>query len=384
MSCIRFHFPARRVWALVACEIVLLCCGPSRLLADDIEKTQPSSEAEQLDALFRGYYEEGTFHGAVLIQRAGSVVYQRAWGQRAPDGKQALTLDSAFYIASLSKQFTSMAVMMLEQAGRLSYSDKLATFFPDFPVYARRVSLHHLLTHTAGVADYYRLLRNVPEGFENQHAYELLKAQPKLGFEPGSAYEYSNGGYLLLAMVIEKVSGMSYAAFLKSRIFDPLEMKRSFVYEESTPEIANRAVGMTASGRVDDYRLLTTGAGGIFSTVGDLAKWDEALHGNKLVSADRLERAFRKTPLAAGRTSHYGYGWWIQRLEGRKIVSHRGSRSGYRANIRRDLSRRETVIMLTNMGGPVARVALEKSVERILQAAHSRPADGSPGNTELF
>jgi CubicO group peptidase (beta-lactamase class C family) len=349
--------------------IVLLWCGQS--LSGELDGRPAGSVAEQLDALFRGEHEARRFNGVVLVKRGTQVIYQKAWGQRGPDGKQPLTLDSAFYLASLAKPFTAMAVMILEQDGKLSYSDKLTKFFPDFPAYGHSVTVHQLLSHTSGVANYYRLMKSVPDGLGNQRVFQLLRAQPRLDFEPGTAYAYSNGGYVLLAMIIEKISGESYAAFLKRRIFDPLGMKRSLVYEKSTPPIANRAVGMTPGLTADDYRLLTTGPGGVYSTVADLAKWDDALQNNKLVSAERLDRAFTPVRLNGGKNSNYGYGWSIQWLDGRRIVRHKGSRNGYRSSIRRDFEREETVIMLTNAGGPVIRGLQAMSVDKILATAHS-------------
>jgi len=322
---------------------------------------------ERIEALMRHCHEHGMLNGVVLVKANGETVYEKAWGLADLRDGRALDTDTAFYLASVSKQFTAMGAMLLVERGKLSYDSKLSEFFPEFPDYADEVTVHHLMTHTSGIPDHFDLLQDVPDGLTNAQVLETLVAVPELEFEPGSRFSYSNGGYVLLSMIVAKASRKPYHEFMADNVFKPLGMKRTLVYDESRPEIANRAVGFNATGDLDDYGILTTGAGGIYSTLGDLSKWDDALYGERLVGSETLERAFSATTLSDGTESNYGYGWGVETRDGRKIVAHSGGLNGYRTFVARDLEKRNSVILLTNMGGTINLGQLAESVAAVLE-----------------
>ncbi len=256
----------------------------------------------------RKSHEQGMFFGTLLVAEQGEIVYSGAFGYANRETKEPLSVDSVFYLASLSKQFTAMGVLLLEQQERLSLQDSLAKFFPEFPDYAKRVEIRHLLTHTSGIPDHFRLGAYEP-GLTNEEVLALLARQPELDFEPGERFSYSNGGYVLLSLLVERVSGQSLGEFLQARIFEPLSMRHSLVFERAQQPVAHRVLGYDASGKLDDYEILTTGAGGVYSSAADLFRWDRALYTEALLPSAALERAFSPTRLNSGQWSQYGYGW---------------------------------------------------------------------------
>jgi CubicO group peptidase (beta-lactamase class C family) len=327
---------------------------------------QTSGPAEQIDELMRYCHEKGMFNGVILVKQDGKKIYEQAWGLADLRDGRELTTDTAFYLASVSKQFTAMGAMLLVERGQLSLDSKLSEFFPQFPAYADGITVQDLMTHTSGIPDYYSLMTDVADGFNNAQVLEILTAVPELEFEPGSRFSYSNGAYVLLSMIVAKAARQPFPEFMKENIFVPLGMGRTLVYDESRPEIVNRAVGFDPYGDLDDYTILTTGAGGMYSTVGDLSTWDDALYGGKLVRPETLDRAFSPTRLNNGEMSDYGFGWGIRMVNDRKIVSHTGGLDGFRTMIVRDLERKNAVIMLTNFGDTMNFIELWRQIAAIL------------------
>lgn len=169
-------------------------------------------------------------------------------------------------------------------------------------------------------------------GLNNDGVFELLVKQEALDFEPGSQFSYSNGGYVLLSMIVEKVSGEPFHEFMKTNIFTPLEMTSTLVYDKSEPTVAKRAIGYNMVGKLDDYEIFTTGAGGIYSNLDDLFKWDQALNSDQLVSPESLNEAYQPYVLSSADTSNYGFGWVIDQEN--NWVGHSGSLSGFRTYLR--------------------------------------------------
>ncbi|GJM31510.1 MAG: penicillin-binding protein 4* [Saprospiraceae bacterium] len=294
-------------------------------------------------------HENGLFNGTILVDEQGQVIYDKAWGYADFQSKKPLTNDAAFYLASVSKQFTTMAVMMLKEQGKLSYDDPLSKYFPEFPPYANTVTIRHMMTHTSGIPDHYRLGAGRP-GLNNNDVFNLLIQQDTLDFTPGERYSYSNGGYILLSMIVEKVTGQLFSSYMKEHIFDPLGMNNTLVFDESNTNVINRTIGYTPFGKPDDYNLYTTGAGGMYTTTGDLHKWDRALYTEQLVSQATLEDAFTPFQLNDGKTRNYGFGWRIQEDSLTKKVFHTGGMAGFRTFLLRDITHKNAIIMLTNKG----------------------------------
>ncbi|MBL0024277.1 MAG: serine hydrolase domain-containing protein [Saprospiraceae bacterium] len=329
---------------------------------------KPGDKSTKIDELMSYCHENGLFNGTILVSEKNKVIYKEAFGMANKEKEQPLTIQSSFYLCSVSKQFTAMAIMILKQKNKLSYDDKLSKYFVEFPSYANDVTIRHLMTHTSGIPDHYRL-GAYKKGLKNADVFSLLIKQDTLDFAPGSKYSYSNGGYVLLAMIVEKVSKQPFHIFMKENIFKPLGMKNTLVFDESKPEIKNRVIGYNASGNPDDYELFTTGAGGVFSTVDDLFLWNQSLFTNKPISQKTLADAFKTTTLNDGSISNYGFGWVISDRNGKKIVRHSGSLVGFRTFIERNITDRYSWILLTNSGDAVPMNEINGALDSIMNNA---------------
>ncbi len=294
-------------------------------------------------------HDTGQFNGAVLVAENGKVIYQKGFGKANIEKQIAFTPDTSVYLASLTKQFTAMAIMILVEQHKLSYDDTLSKYFPEFPPYAQKITIRNLLNHTSGIPDYPQFGLERP-GLTNQDVLNTLIKQQSLRFAPGEKFDYSNSGYILLAMIIERVSKQPNRLFLKNKIFQPLGMKSTFVYDKSASLPEKRARGYSRFGEDDDYTLLTFGEGGIYSTVKDLYQWDKSLYTEKLVKQSTLMEAFTPAKLNDGRVSNYGFGFGIATYNGEPTASHAGRFGGFNTYIKRFLKNRSAIIFLTNSG----------------------------------
>ena len=326
----------------------------------------PEKIEDKINNLLALLSEYGMFSGCVLVANKGHLIYNGAFGYANREIQKRTTSDSVFYIASVSKQLTAMSIMLLEHAGVLSFSDALSDFLPEFHTYAEKVTIEHLLTHTSGIPDHYVSGIYKPD-LTNGHVVEFLLRQNKIDFEPGECFRYSNGGYVLLALIAEQVSGQKFHSLLKSQIFEPLGMSKTVVFDESKPAIRDRAIGYNADGALNDYEILTTGEGGVFSTVGDLFKWDRALHSEILIPTHKLKRAFSPHTLNHGKKSNYGYGWALKEYQNESLVSHGGRMSGYRSYIERNIHSENTIIILNNSSSFMTLEDLPAAIRRMLQ-----------------
>ncbi len=328
------------------------------------------NNGERIGELMTELYRKGDFNGTILVAENGNIIYDSALGFANLVSREPLTDSSAFYLASVSKQFTAMAIMMLKEQNKLSYHDTLTKFFPEFPAYANKITIRHLLTHTSGLPDYFGMDKFYRPGLNNEDVLHALIAQKKLNFYPGDRFSYSNSGYVMLAMIVEKVSGKPFNVFMKEFIFDPLGMKNTLVYDSSKPVIRNRAAGFNKNGDLDDYEILTAGDGGIYSTTHDLFLWDQSLYQNKLVDSSTLAEAFHGAKLNNGSLSDYGFGWFIVRNANNKIVHHSGGLNGYRTAIYRDMENHNSIIMLTNKGDAANVEAITRRILQILKDSY--------------
>ncbi len=338
------------------------------LFAQENEADKQTSKAKNIDLLMNHCYDYDMFNGTILVSENGNEIYKNALGYSNLETLEPLTPGSVFYLCSVSKQFTTMAIMILKERNMLSYSDKLSKYLPEFPSYAENVTIRNLMTHTSGIPDHYNLNAYKP-GLTNKDVIDLLIQQDSLDFKPGEKYSYSNGGYVCLALIVEKVSGIPFHIFMKKNIFEPLGMEHTLVFDASKPNVSNRAIGFNATGGLDDYEILTTGAGGIFSNLEDLFKWDQSLYTEKLVSQSTLEEAFSPFILNNGEESNYGYGWGVNLSNGNKIVAHSGSLNGFRTYIRRDIKNHNSYILLTNKGASVEMGGITNALNNILNGS---------------
>lgn len=311
--------------------------------------TSSHEKIEQIDYLMNYAYENGIFNGSILVADSGKVIYKKSFGQA--DFRTYETMDSktTFYIASLTKSFTAMAILILQERALLNIDDPIVNYLPELSSFASTVTIRQLLTHTSGIPDYFRFSRQ-RIGLKNSDIIALLKTYNKVDFLPGEEYSYSNSAYVILSEIIQKISQQSYQSFLKENIFDPLGMKGSFVYDTDYSPIINRAVGFNKFRHLDDYINLTTGDVGVFSTLDDLYLWDQALYSHKLISESTFEESIQATRLRTGKIANYGFGWAIQYDGISKSLIHTGRIAGYRTQFNRYLDTKSTLILLTNNG----------------------------------
>lgn len=335
--------------------LLLLFLTLAFCLATPAARETPGPTLEQqVEALMRPLLDEDLISGSVLIARQGKVELAKGYGPANREHGVPCDVETRYRLASMTKAFTAMAVMILEERGLLSVDDTLDKYIPDYPG-GNAITLHHLLTHTSGVVNYSKLpdhyrVWTMPHTIEQ--VIERFKHEP-LRFAPGERFEYSNSGYVLLTHVIEQVSGRSYGEFLEENVFRPLGMKHSGV-DSHTEVIPGRATGHYnfGDGIVQAPYLdvgFTAGAGSLYSTVTDLYRWDRALRGPTLVSEATLERIL--TPGAG----NYGYGWFIREEFGRRLVEHRGGLNGFLTMMQRFVDDDVVVITMFNYVSTFAR-----------------------------
>lgn len=331
------------------------------------------TKGDQIEDLMIRYNELGEFNGSILIVEDGELIYENTLGFANFETKEPLDGDMPFYLASLAKQFTAMGIMMLVEEGRINYEDKIGRFLPLIPDLYKDITIHQLLTHTSGVKDYFKLGIMKPD-LKNIDVYEGLVNTKQLNFSPGAKYQYSNSGYVLLAMITQIASGQLYETFMQERIFTPLNMDHSYVLTERTNQI-NYVKGYTAKLKPNDYDLFTYGDGGIFSTASDLLKWHNALQNNTLVSSKSLLSAYKPVELANGQKRRYGYGWEIGNNLYGKLVFHTGGLAGYRTYIERQLDSSNVIIILTNTSNTHILEIRNKLVKIIDNRPYSMPEE---------
>lgn len=295
---------------------------------------------------------------AVTVIRDGIPVFRKGYGMARLEEMKTVAPETNFRLASVTKQFTAMAIMILEEQGKLAYEQTLTEIFPDFPEYGSSITVRNLLQHTSGLLDYESLIPDTATvQVRDADVLDMMKKVDSTYFEPGKQYRYSNSGYAVLAMIIEKTSGLTFARFLKEYIFDPLGMRRSVAFEKGISEVQNRAFGYTVENDTitfSDQSITSAvlGDGGIYSSVNDLFKWDQALYTDTLVSAASLEKAFTPLTLPDGTKEIYGFGWRIDRYKGHRRIHHIGSTSGFRSALLRFPDDKLTVIILANRSEP--------------------------------
>jgi N-acyl-D-amino-acid deacylase len=322
---------------------------------------EQKQKVAKIDSLLNFYHEQGILNGTVLVAEAGKVIYQKGFGYANMDTKETLEPKSVFRLASVSKQFTAMCIMMLEERNKLNYDDDFQKYLPELKY--EGVTIRHLLWHTSGMPDYIDFMSehySDDEWYVNDDVIKIMaKHHPEREFEPGEKYEYSNTGYLLLASIVERVSGVSFKEFLHQNIFDKIGMSSSiFPFGKNEfKDMANRVRGYKRTkdgGYVDndytDYDYDVCGDGGVFSNVIDLFKWNEALYTEKLVKQKTIQEAYKPYVLNDDSVGDYGFGWNVYEVDSNKVVDHSGSWIGFRAHILRDITNKHCVIILTNIG----------------------------------
>jgi CubicO group peptidase (beta-lactamase class C family) len=324
--------------------------------------------SDQIDSVFAALKSTNAPGAAVLVVRNGRPVFRRGYGVTDLRTLRPIGAQTNFRIASDSKQFTAACIMLLARDEKLHYDDHLADFVPEFPAYGKSITVRNLLNHTSGLPDYEDLLvrqyPNTPEDkipqIHDAGVLKLLEQQSSAQFAPGSKWEYSNSGYVVLAQIVEKVSGKSFGQFLEERIFAPLKMTNTLAYEKGRNEVPHRAYGHSCEkGRCRETDQSSTSAtlgdGGIYTSIDDLAKWDRALREHTLLSEAEMQPALipvqptgGSAKFPEGRTVSYGFGWFLDPYQGHKRMWHDGETMGFRSTIQRFPDDQLTIIVLAN------------------------------------
>lgn len=329
---------------------------------------QEKTKADKLDSLFTKNYEDKIFNGNVLIAEKGKIILQKSFGVADYETKRLLNNATIFELASVSKQFTAMGIVLLEKQGKLKYDDPISKFIPELSFY-KNITVRNLLNHTGGLPDYIEIFSEKWDkskfATNKDIITEFAKYKPEILFQPNEKYEYSNTGYALLGYIIEKVSGQSFGDYLEANIFKPLGMKNTFVYRSrfQPKVIENYAKGFIendfgfiispdALGKsfLSYYLDGIVGDGMVNSTTEDLLKWDRSLYTDKLVNKKDKTIIFQGTKLNDGKMTDYGFGWQIaEEKEYGKVMAHSGGWAGYTTYIERNLSKDQTIIILQNI-----------------------------------
>jgi CubicO group peptidase (beta-lactamase class C family) len=345
----------RRI-GLIVLALALAACGG----APNVQPTAPASALEaQVDAYLAPMAQRGDFSGSVLLARGGTIQFSRAYGMASLEFDIPNTPQTKFRIASITKTFTALAIMQLQQQGRLKIGDSICTYLPDCPAAWQPATIEQLLTHTSGIPDALncqgcprppiRASMAIPEMI--QTVTRFYQDAP-LVTEAGSTYSYSNLGYGLLGYIIEKASGQRYEDYLKAAIFDPLAMSNTG-QDRASLVLKNRATGYATINTLADYNNidLAYSAGGLYTSAEDLYKWDQALYTEKLLPANLRDALFEPRVHVADSDGEYdyGYGWHLSQRAGHAAVWHSGLLPGFRSILLRYPAEQATVIVLCNI-----------------------------------
>jgi CubicO group peptidase (beta-lactamase class C family) len=319
------------------------------------QRAVPDSASRWIDSIFAPYASQQSPGCAVGVTRGGSLVFSRGYGMADLEHDTPITPTTRFYIASLSKQFTAMAIVLLAQDHRLSLDDSIQKWVPEVPSFGATITLRELLNHTSGLRDYFTLLALSgwpSDGPLTEKAFlDLVARQRSLNFAPGDEFLYSNTGYTLLSIVVHRASGETLRDFARARIFDPLGMWSTEFRDDHTQLIPQRALGYQPSGgtyKISQPEFDVVGDGGVYSTIDDLAKWDANFRSGKVGGKAGIAMLQAPGHLNDGQAIPYGFALTLGQLHGVKTVSHYGAYGGYRSTLLRFPDKDLSVITLCN------------------------------------
>jgi len=343
-------------------------------------RAQSSQEqmAPALDAIFSPLANASSPGLAVLVRKDGRTLFEHGYGARDVRSFAKIDPQTNFRLASCSKQFTAMSIMLLVHDGKLRYDDKLTDVFSDFPAYGKAISIRNLLNHTSGLLDYEDLMAAAEKRkgaaiwtpthqIQDAEVLDLLKQETAGKFAPGRQWSYSNSGYVVLGLVVAEISGKPFAQFLRERIFASLGMSQTLAYQKGKSEVSQRAYGHSKDAKAwketdQSATSATLGDGGIYSSLEDLAKWDEALGQRTLLSENEMRPALIPVKLANGAQPMwptdsdrpegtpvaYGFGWFLDSYHEHQRMWHYGDTMGFHSYILRFPADHLTVIILCN------------------------------------
>ena len=369
-----------------AIDLILICLFAASW--PTFSSSAPTTQ--EIDSIFAPVSKPNAPGFAVLVRKDDRVVFERGYGVRDTTTRAKIDAATNFRLASCTKQFTAIAIMLLVHDHKLTYGTRLTDIFPDFPDYGKSITIRNLLNHTSGLPDYESLMDqqdpNMPPDkliqIQDAQVLKLLAQQTTTKFPPGTKWEYSNSGYVLLGLIVAKVSGEPFGDFLRDRIFAPLKMQNTLAFEKGKNEVRNRAFGYTKNSREwqqtdQSPTSATLGDGGVYSSLADLAKWDDALRNHTLLTEAEMHPALtpvnvpHATAVAAadsdadakvpsGQLAAYGFGWFLNPYHGHDRMWHDGGTVGFRTTIQRFTDDHLTIIVLCNRVDPDPDVLAER------------------------
>ena len=334
---------------LFSMVVVLTSCGEKDLGSPIIEV-----DSGIIDSLFSDYDLGDGPGAAVMIIKDGEILFSNGYGLANLEDGIPNTNETNFRLASITKQFTAMCIMILINHGELDFESTLTDIFSAFPSYGNNITIRHLLNHTSGLVDYESLIQNdATEQVSDMDVNNMMTGLDSTYFTSGTDYRYSNTGYALLAMIVEVKSGLSFAAFLEENIFSPLGMTNSVAHQNGISSVNNRAYGYSQNNGEysrDDQSLTSAvlGDGGIYTSLNDMFRWDQSLYTDSLVPYEILNEAFTSGELSSGEKTGYGFGWRIDSYLYRERVAHTGSTRGFRNVYMRFPDQHISILILTN------------------------------------
>jgi CubicO group peptidase (beta-lactamase class C family) len=356
------RMPAWRQACNVICSVLLLVSVPSAGHA----AASDEKSAAAVDEVFSDFTKPGSPGCALAVYRGGKIIYARGYGLANIEENVVITPQSVFDIGSTSKQFTAASILLLEKQGKLSVNDDIREYIPELPSYHQKISILQLLNHTSGLRDYLSLMElagiNTDSVTTDTDALVLITRQKTLNFTPGSDFLYSNTGFFLLSVIVQRVSGKTLREFAAENIFAPLEMTHTQYRDNHAALVANRALAYEERENKDGYTLDVsyfeqTGDGAVHTSVEDLLKWDENFYSPRVGGKDFLDEIQERGKLNSGKVLDYAKGLRLEDYRGLQTVSHGGAWGGYRAELLRFPEQHFSVACLCNVGnaGPTKR-----------------------------
>ena len=378
------EFKLLKIRSLILASIYIATCAfPQNTIA------KPSQQ--EIDSIFSEWEQADQPGGTVAVIKEGKLIFSKGYGLANIEHSVPNTPTTVFRIASTSKQFTAATILLLAQQQNLSLDDSLYSFFPEFPDYAKDITIRHLLHHTSGVRDFFNLTEL--KGFRKDDYYDdaevmgWLTAQPSLNFTPGEAILYSNSGYWLLGQIVQKVTGASMATFADNEIFTPLKMQNTLFHNNHNRIVKNKAYGYTPfSGSEFEINMSTLdliGDGGILTTVEDLKKWDDEFYQHKVFDKNFWEMMTTVGKLNNGESLDYASGLRISDYKGLKQIDHAGWFGGFKSNLIRFPEQQFSVIVLANREDAYSTGLARQVADLYLSQYIKKEADNAPQFIEL-
>jgi CubicO group peptidase (beta-lactamase class C family) len=340
----------------------------------------------QVDALFKEWDRKESPGCAAAIYRDGRIVHERGYGMADLEQGIPITPATVFYAGSVSKQFTAFAAALAIQQGRLGLDDPIRKHLPELPAHADAITVRHLVHHTSGLRDFYTLLsiagRRQDSLFDNDAILRLAARQRGLNFPPGHDYLYSNTGYALLATIVGRAAGSSFAAFTRQHIFEPLGMRATRFGDDAAALVKQRAHGYTwgprGEPRLDTPGGERVGAGGLFTTVRDLLRWDENFYSGDVGGKALIAQIETPGTLANGEPLAYAWGLQVATYRGLDVIEHSGALGGYRAQLTRFPRQHVSVALLCNLAVITPAVIVRQIADLVLADRFTEPKAAPP------